>query len=424
MTVGRSWSGFCLIFIPLLQVVRYFGEPSIKSAPMKYRVQILNSISRKGLDTFPSDQYMLTQDGEQADGVVLRSHNLHGAELPEKLKVISRAGAGVNNIPIALCTERGIAVFNTPGANANSVKELVLCGLFLASRRVIEGINWVRELATDDGDVGRLVEGGKNRFKGPEILGKTLGVIGLGAIGVSVANAASALGMDTIGHDPFISVDAAWGVSREVRRAHSLEELLRASDYVTLHAPLNDHTRDLIGARELALMRPGARLLNFARGGLVDDEAVLAALGSGALGRYVTDFVDMRLARHPGVVPVPHLGASTPEAEDNCAVMAVQQLRNYLELGTVRNSVNFPRVELPYRPGTCRIQIVNRNEPNMIRQLTGVVADAGINIANLVNKGRGVLAYTLIDLAARLNNPMLARLAAIDGVVRVRRLGG
>ena len=389
---------------------------------MKYRVQVLNSISRKGLDNFPTDQYELSGDREQTDGIVLRSFQLHNVALPESLKAISRAGAGVNNIPVEWCTERGIAVFNTPGANANSVKELVLCGLFLASRRVVEGICWVREQAANDCEVGWLVEDAKKRFKGPEIMGKTLGVIGLGAIGVSVANAASALGMDVIGHDPFISVDAAWGLSRDIRRAHSLEELLRTSFYVTLHAPLNDQTKDLIGARELAMMKPGARLLNFARGGLVSKEAVLAALESGALGRYVTDFVSAQLARHPNAVPVPHLGASTPEAEDNCAVMAVQQLREYLESGNVSNSVNFPRVRLPYRPGTCRIQIVNRNEPNMIRQLTKVVADADINIANLVNKGRGALAYTLIDLSARLDSSMLERLAAIDGVIRVRRL--
>ena len=390
---------------------------------MNYRVKVLNAISPRGLEIFPSSQYSLSDEWEQADGVLLRSYNLQGVELPETLKVISRAGAGVNNIPIELCTQQGIAVFNTPGANANSVKELVMCGLFLASRRVVEGINWVRRLASDEnGEVGRQVEAGKNRFKGPEIMGKTLGVIGLGAIGVSVANSANALRMDTIGHDPFISVDAAWGLSRDVRRAHSLEELLRTSSYVTLHAPLNDETRNLIGAKELDMMKPGARLLNFARGGLVNRDAVLAALESGSLGRYVTDFVDAELARHPNVLPVPHLGASTPEAEENCAVMAVRQMRSYLEEGNVRNSVNFPQVELPYRPGTFRVQVVNKNEPNMIRQLTRVVADADINIVNLVNKGHEALAYTLIDLADRLEDSMLARLAAIDGVIRVQKL--
>ncbi len=389
----------------------------------RFRIQVLDTISRKGLAVFPAGQYELDGDPKAPDAILLRSRDLHGMEIPPSVKVIARAGAGVNNIPVGDCTERGIAVLNTPGANANSVKELVLCSLFLASRRVVEGINWARRMAREDEELESVIELGKRQFKGPEIMGKTLGVVGLGAIGVSVANAATALGMDTVGYDPFISVSSAWGLAREVRRAHALDALLRDADYVTLHVPLNEKTRHLIGAKQLAIMKPGARLLNFARGGLVDREALLSALASGRLARYATDFVDGALARHEKVLPVPHLGASTPEAEDNCAEMAARQLSDYLESGIVRNSVNFPVVELPYRPGSHRVQIVNRNEPNMIRQLTVVVADAGINIADLVNRSRGELAYTVMDLGAPVGDDMLLRLGAIDGVIRIRRLG-
>ena len=389
----------------------------------RFRIQVLNTISPKGLAVFPSGQFELDGDPKAPDAILLRSQNLHEVEIPPSVKVIARAGAGVNNIPVDVCTERGIAVLNTPGANANSVKELVLCSLFLASRRVVEGINWARRVAVEDDNVERAIEKGKRQFKGPEIMGKTLGVVGLGAIGVSVANAATALGMDTVGYDPFISVSSAWGLARDVRRAHALEGLLRDADYVTLHVPLSEKTRNLIGAEQLGRMKPGARLLNFARGGLVDRDALLAALESGRIARYATDFVDGALARHEKVLPVPHLGASTPEAEDNCAIMAARQLSDFLESGIVRNSVNFPRVELPYRPGTHRVQIVNRNEPNMIRQLTVVVADAGINIANLVNRSREELAYTVMDLGTPVGDDMLLRLGAIDGVVRIRRIG-
>ncbi len=389
----------------------------------KYVIQVFNSLSSKGLAVFPSEGYVLAEAAQAPDAILLRSHNLRQMTLPPSVTAIARAGAGVNNIPVSACTEQGIAVLNTPGANANSVKELVLCGLLLASRRIVEGINWARSVAQQGDEVARAVEKGKRQFKGPEIMGKTLGVVGLGAIGVSVANAASALGMDTIGHDPFISVASAWGLSREVRRAHSLEALIRSADYITLHAPLNDQTRDLIGEEQFAMMSPGTRLLNFARAGLVNREALLVALESGRVLRYVTDFVDPALAQHEEVLPVPHLGASTPEAEDSCAIMAAQQLRDYLESGIICHSVNFPAVELPYRSGGHRIQIVNRDEPNMLRQLTVVVADAGINIANLVNKGRGGLAYTLMDLGSPMDGTMLQRLRDIDGVIRVRWIG-
>ena len=385
-----------------------------------FTIQTFNTLSKVGLAEFPAEQYSLNAETQQADAILLRSHNLHAAVLPQSLKAIARAGAGVNNIPIDACSQRGIVVFNTPGANANSVKELVLCGMLLSSRRIVEGITWARSLAKNDGDVAALIEKGKRRFTGPEIRGKTLGVIGLGAIGVAVANAGAALGMHTIGHDPFISVTSAWGLSRDVRRANTLESLIEQSDYITIHAPLNDQTRDLIGEAQFARMKPQTRLLNFARDPLVNRAALLKALDAAILYSYVTDFVDATLARHERVLPVPHLGASTPEAEDNCAVMAARQLRDYLEQGVVTNSVNFPAVQLPLRANTNRIQIVNRNEPNMIRQLAAILAEVGINIVNLVNKGRARLAYNVIDVCDPVGDKILERLRAIDGVIRVR----
>ncbi len=296
-----------------------------------FTIQTLNKISAKGLDWFPHDTYAVTSDAPAPDAILVRSHDLHDLALPASLKAIARAGAGVNNIPVAACSQRGIVVFNTPGANANSVKELVIAGLLLSSRRIVEGIAWARSLAGEGEAVPVLVEHHKKRFSGPEIKGKTLGVIGLGAIGVAVANDASALGMEVIGHDPFISVDSAWGLSRDVKRAVSLDALIAASDYITLHAPLTDHTRDLIDAQKCALMKPGARLLNFARGELVDERALLRALDEGTIATYVTDFPNETLIRHEKVLTIPHLGASTPEAADNCTIMAVRQLRDFLE---------------------------------------------------------------------------------------------
>ena len=387
-----------------------------------FTIQTFNKLSATGLDQFPHDTYDVRADASMPDAIVLRSYNLHEIALPPSLKAVARAGAGVNNIPVDACSKRGIVVFNTPGANANSVKELVIAGMLLASRRIVEGITWARSLAGRDGDVAALIEKGKKQFKGPEIMGKTLGVIGLGAIGVAVANAASALGMEVIGHDPVISVKSAWGLSRQVKRAESLESLIEQADYITIHAPLNDQTRDLINGAQFASMKPGTRLLNFARGGLVNQASLLKALDDGTLACYVTDFADAVLVPHEKVLPVPHLGASTPEAEDNCAVMAVRQLRDYLEHGNVTNSVNFPTIQLPPHPDKYRIQVVNRNEPNMIRQLAVVFAENNINIANLVNKGRENLAYNVIDVGRPVGEDILARLRAIDGVIRVRSL--
>ncbi|MCY4675251.1 MAG: 3-phosphoglycerate dehydrogenase family protein [Bacteroidetes bacterium] len=383
-----------------------------------FKIRTFNTISSHGLDRLPTPDYVVREDIAEPDALLLRSYNLHGTTFPDSVLAIARCGAGVNNIPVETCSNQGIVVFNTPGANANSVKELVICAMLLASRRVVDGINWARSLK--DEDVAAAVEKGKKNFKGPEIMGKTLAVIGLGAIGVAVANAASALGMRTLGYDPFISVSSAWGLSREVTRATGLDEIVQSADYITLHAPLNDQTLDLINASHFARMKTGVRLLNFARGPLVNEEALLQALDGGTCACYVTDFVDARLAQHPKVIPVPHLGASTPEAEDNCAVMAAEQIRSYLEHGNVKNSVNFPEVRLPPRPDGYRIQVVNRNEPRMISQLATVLAGAGLNIDNLVNKGRGALAYNVVDISGPISRSVSDQLAAIDGVVRVR----
>ncbi len=385
-----------------------------------YSVQTFNTISPTGLKELPGSRYVICTGSDAPDAYLLRSHSLHSCVLPASLKAVARAGAGVNNIPVARCSARGIVVFNTPGANANSVKELVLCGMLLSSRRIVEGITWARTLQGED--VSRQVEQGKRRYRGPEVMGKTLGVIGMGAVGVMVANVGCALGMNTIGFDPFISVSSAWGLSREVQREESLEALVARSDYITLHAPLNDKTRDLIGEAQIARMKPEARLLNFARGPLVNQTALLKALDEGRLACYVTDFPDGPLAQHEKVLPIPHLGGSTPEAEDNCAVMAVRQLRDYLERGVVTNAVNFPTVRLAPRPDAHRIQIVNRNEPSMISQLTAVLGKAGINIADLINKGCGALAYTIIDVHDDIAEAILGELRAIDGVVRARHI--
>ncbi|MDE2956590.1 MAG: 3-phosphoglycerate dehydrogenase family protein [Bacteroidota bacterium] len=383
-----------------------------------FRIRTYNSIAAAGLAVLPDTQYLVDPKLDPCDAILLRSFKLGSADLTPGVQAVARCGAGVNNIPVSECTARGIVVFNTPGANANGVKELVICGLLLSARRIVEGITWARTLR--GADVPAAIEKGKNTFKGPELLGKTLGVIGLGAIGVAVANMGRALGMRVLGHDPFISVSSAWGLSREVRRAESLQALLAQSDYITLHAPLNDKTRDLIGSAEFAIMKHGVRLLNFARGPLVTQSALLTALAQGRCACYVTDFVNEELASHPSVLPVPHLGASTPEAEDNCAIMAAHQVMDYLEHGIVTNSVNFPAVQLPRRPDGYRVQVVNRNEPSIISQLTTVLADIGLNIDNLVNKGRGPIAYNVIDVSGPVPSAVRARLRGIQGVTHVR----
>lgn len=385
-----------------------------------FKIKTLNAISEKGISRLTARGYAVGDDITGPDAILLRSYNLHGFKFPSTVVAVGRCGAGVNNIPIDDCSEQGIAVFNTPGANANSVKELVICALLLSSRRIVDGINWARTLTGDE--VAAVVEKGKKNYKGPEIKGKTLGIIGLGAIGVAVANAANALGMRTLGYDPFISVSNAWDLSREVTRASGLDEIVEIADYITVHAPLNDKTKGLISKDHFSRMKHGVRILNFARGPLVDERALLHALDNERCACYVTDFVDAELTHHPKVLPVPHLGASTPEAEDNCAIMAAEQLSDYLEHGNVMNSVNFPRVQLSLRSERSRIQIVNRNEPKILSQFAAILSETGHNIDNLVNKGRGTLANNVIDVSGSLPDSVIESLKAIDGVIRIRTI--
>ena len=384
-----------------------------------HQIQTLNKISTKGLDLLPRENYEIASEIPNPDAIILRSFKMHDMELPASLKAVGRAGAGVNNIPIDKCTDKGIVVFNTPGANANSVKELVLMSLFLSSRKVIDGIGWAKGLAGEGAEVPKLIEKGKSQFAGPEIKGKKLGVIGLGAIGVMVANDALALGMEVSGYDPFISVEAAWGLSRDVKRAASLDTLIADSDYITVHVPLNDKTKGLINKDKFALMKKETRLLNFSRGGLVNNEDLKAALANETVAVYVTDFPDEDMVKEPNVIPCPHLGASTPEAEENCATMAVTQVRNYLEYGNIKNSVNFPECEMAPSEKT-RIIVANHNVPNMVGQITTVLADAKINIADMLNKSRGDLAYNIIDVSSDVTEADLKKIEAIEGVIMTR----
>lgn len=384
-----------------------------------YKIQTLNKISTTGLEFFPRDKYEIASELMHPDAVLVRSAKMHDMELPATVKAVARAGAGVNNIPIDKCSAKGVVVFNTPGANANGVKELVIAGLLLSSRRIVEGVAWARSLKGKGADVPVLVEKEKSKFEGPEIKGKKLGVIGLGAIGVGVANDAEALGMEVIGFDPFISVEAAWGLSRTIRRALSLDSLVAEVDYLTIHAPLSDKTKGMIGRERLALMRKGIRIMNFARGGLVNNVDLKAALADGTVAAYVTDFPEDDLLGEVNVIPVPHLGASTPESEENCARMAVNQLRGYLERGDIKNSVNYPDAELSLS-GRRRLTVGNRNVPNMVGQITTVLAEAKVNINDMLNKSRGDLAYNIIDVDQEVTEATLKKIAAIEGVVMTR----
>lgn len=386
-----------------------------------YKVQLLNKISSVGLEQFPHDSYEYASEIGSPDAILVRSQKMHDMDLPSSLKAIARAGAGVNNIPIEKCSGRGIVVFNTPGANANAVKEMTLMGLFISSRKVYRGIAWAKNLAGSGEDVAKAVEKGKSQFTGPEIKGKKLGVIGLGAIGVMVANDAEALGMQVSGYDPFLSVDSAWGLSRTVRKAISLDELIAGSDFISLHMPLNADTRGRINREKFALMRKGVRILNFARGELVNDDDLIEAIQDGIVGMYVTDFPNEKLLALDNVIPIPHLGASTPESEDNCALMAVSQLRDYLENGNVKNSVNFPECILP-ASGQMRITIANRNVPNIIGQFTTVLAGHNVNIADMLNRSRDDYAYNIIDIDSPVDDALVSKLRAVDGVVMVRVL--
>ncbi|MDR1428331.1 MAG: phosphoglycerate dehydrogenase [Bifidobacteriaceae bacterium] len=389
---------------------------------MTYRVRTLNNISYTGLSRFPAERYTVDPDDPAPNALLLRSANLHGQDIPESLLAVARAGAGTNNIPIPEYSARGIPVFNTPGANANAVKELVIAALFLAARNIVPAAAVAHRLEGDADEMSAAVETGKKAFAGFELPGRTLGVIGLGAIGVEVANAATALGMRVIGFDPAVTVEHAWKLSSFVERITSLDELLQRADIVSVHVPLIPATRGLIGTDQLARMRASAVLVNFARGPIVDETAVVQALETDSLRGYVCDFPTPALNKRARVVTLPHLGASTAEAEENCAVMAVDQLRGYLENGTIRNSVNFPEAGLSRAPDTARLAIVNSNVPNMVGQISTLVAGAGLNISDLLNKSKGDLAYTLVDVEGDVGQDLFAQVKSIEGVLTARLL--
>lgn len=388
-----------------------------------YTVKTMNNISDIIKQTLKASQYEVGPEQETYDALMVRSADLHETAFPQTLLAIARAGAGVNNIPVEACTEQGIVVFNTPGANANAVKELVLCGMLISCRKVIEGTEWVRDAhARGETGIGKLAEKAKKQFVGPELLGKKLGVVGLGAIGVLVSNAASdGLGMEVMGYDPFLSVEGALRLSRSVKLTADLDALFKECDYITLHLPLNDQTRGMVNEKVLHTMKDGAVLLNFARGGLVDDEAVLAAVKTGKLRHYVTDFADDTIAGQDGVIVMPHLGASTPESEENCAVMAAAEMHDYLQNGNITHSVNLPDCVMPRADG-CRVTVINRNVANMVGQMTAVLAAEGLNIENMINKSRGAYAYTMFDLSAAPGEEALMKLRQIEGVLRIRVL--
>ena len=387
---------------------------------MTYRILTLNDISSRGLARLPRERYEVGAAVTRPDAILVRSADLHGFDVPPGVRAIGRAGAGVNNIPVAEMSRRGIPVFNTPGANANAVKELVLAGLLLAARNIVPAWLFARALDGDDETIEAAVEKGKKNFVGFELPGRTLGVVGLGAIGVEVANSALALGMRVLGYDPQLTVQRAWQLSSSVEQALSLEDLFTRADAITVHVPLNEHTQALVNAARLALAKPDATLLNFARAAIVDTRAVLAALDADRLHAYVCDFPERALKNHPRVLTLPHLGASTGEAEENCAVMVAEQLRDFLENGNIRNSVNYPEAVLPRVPNTTRLSVANRNVPNMVGQISTCLAARGINIADLLNKSRGEFAYTLIDADGAVGEDLLTNIRAIGGVLSAR----
>ena len=383
-----------------------------------YKIKTYNKISKSGLEVF-DEKYTIGDEVENADGAIVRSAALHDTEFPASLKAIARAGAGTNNIPIDRCSEQGIVVFNTPGANANAVKELVLAGLFLSSRRVVSGIEWAKTLKGNGAEVGKMVEKGKGAFGGPEIKGKKLGVIGLGAIGVMVANAANHLGMTVYGYDPYLSVKSAWNLNHNAVYINDINEIYANCDYITIHVPLVDSTKKMINTDTIAKMKDGVRILNFSRAALVDDAAMINALQSGKVASYVTDFPTDEVLDVEGVIAIPHLGASTPESEDNCASMASKELIDYIENGNIVNSVNLPEVTMP-RSGKTRVCVIHKNIPNMITKITGLVSDDGINIENLLNKSKGDYAYTMLDIGEADIATLENEINAIEGVIRVR----
>lgn len=384
-----------------------------------YQIQYLNKISKAGTERF-TDNYTVGEEVQNPDAIMVRSANMLEMELPQKLLAIARAGAGVNNIPLDKCSEKGIVVFNTPGANANAVKELVLCGLLLSSRRIVPAAEWCKTLKGKGTEVPKLIEKGKSQFVGPEIKGKTLGVIGLGAIGVLVANAAKSLGMEVYGYDPYLSVDAAWGLSRSIHHAQTLDDIWANCDYITIHVPQTPDTKGMICKESIAKMKDHVRILNFARGGLVDSDSILEGIKSGKVASYATDFPDDEMINVDGIIAIPHLGASTPESEDNCARMAANELRDYLENGNIHNSVNMPMVSMARDKNTQRICVLHRNMPNTISRFSGILADMGINIENMQSKSRKEYAYTIVDVTGDIANEAAQKLQSLDEVIRAR----
>jgi D-3-phosphoglycerate dehydrogenase / 2-oxoglutarate reductase len=393
----------------------------VDKAPRQFEILTLNQIAAHGLKRFPAERYAVGKAVAHPDAIIVRSHDMHAMAIPASVKAIGRAGAGTNNIPVADLTGRGVPVFNAPGANANAVKELVFAALFMAARNLVPALTYVGGLDAGAADLEARVEDGKKSFAGVELPQRTLGIIGLGAIGSLVADTAIKLGMKVVGFDPEITVDAAWRLPSSVRRAHSVEEVLKQSDFITLHVPLLPVTRNLIDAPRLALAKPGTVLLNFSREGIVSEDAVTEALGSKRLKYYLCDFPSAALLRVPGVVAFPHLGASTAEAEENCAIMVVDQVRDYLEHGNIANAVNFPNVEMP-RESPYRLAIANANVPNMLGQMSTAMAHAGLNIHNMVNKSRGEMAYTLVDVDSAVLPDVIAAIAGIEGVLSVRAI--
>ncbi|TLS36507.1 phosphoglycerate dehydrogenase [Pseudalkalibacillus caeni] len=385
-------------------------------------IKVLNNIAENGLNVF-KDKYRVDSDSDNPDAILVRSANMHAMDFGPELKAIARAGAGVNNIPVDRCTDTGIVVFNTPGANANAVKELVLTSLMASSRNLFDGVAWAKTLEDEGDQIPKLVEAGKKNFVGKEIKGKTLGVIGLGSIGMLVANDALDLDMDVIGYDPFISVDTAWNLSRNVQRAMSLEEVFAYSDYITVHVPFTDKTGGMFNKEVFNIMKPGVHILNFSRGELVDENDMAVALESGKVGKYITDFPNENVLKMKNVVPIPHLGASTSESEENCAIMAARQVKDFLETGNIRNSVNFPNASIPYT-GKRRVTAFHQNVPNMVGQMTSAISSFDLNIADMVNRSRGEYAYTMIDIENEVDGDKVLRLEEqvkeINGVVTTR----
>lgn len=391
---------------------------------MARQVLTLNQISVKGLERLPRDCYEIASEFAHPEAILLRSHKLQSEDIPGSVLAIARAGAGVNNIPVAACTERGIPVFNSPGANANAVKELVATGLLLGSRGVVEGLQYVRTLSevTDEAELNKTLEAHKKQFKGSELVGKTLGVVGLGAIGSMVAEMALTLGMEVVGYDPALSVEAAWRLSSQVRKADTLSALFARCDYISLHLPVLDSTRGLINSELLNAMQPGTCLLNFARQEIVHESSLIEALENGQLRKYIADFPSPALIGRDDVVLMPHIGASTDEAEDNCAIMAAEQLRDFLENGNIRNSVNFPALQLE-RVSGCRLSVTNENVPKILGNVLSILADENINVIDMLNKSRDEVAYNLIDVSTHVTDEVLEKMSAIEGVINVRLIG-